>query len=291
MVIMLIVPGLTNDCPVGFYQSPSIDDYRDVTPQNRLVQGGARRNQGYSVPKFSIVTIVKNSADSIAKTIESVIEQQHHDYEYIVIDGGSSDNTVEIIKRYDAFIDYWISEPDRGISDAFNKGIVLSRGEYIQLLNAGDTYCNPEVLGVVNKFCHEAIVTGYAKLEASKLPDEYLQNLDPLRKRAMLSHQASFVRRDVYVDIGLYNLHFKVRMDYEFWLRALRKYDFHFIEKLLVNFDAGASMHELNTSFQEEIFANICHDGATHKDYYGTCFRYTLRSTLRMLKGIWYDAP
>lgn len=288
--ILPIFSRLIDNCPLDFCKSPLVVDYRGITRQNRLVQGGSRRSKGHAAPKFSIITIVKNNGNSIAKTIESVIEQQHHDYEYIVIDGGSTDNTVDIIKNYDEFIDYWTSEPDKGISDAFNKGIVLSCGEYIQMLNAGDTYCNPEVLGLVSKFCREAIVTGYAKLEASKLPDCYLRSIDPLRKKSMLSHQASFVRRDVYNEIGLYNLHFKIRMDYEFWLRALKKYEFIFIEKMLVDFDAGASMLELNASYQEEIFANICFDGADYKDYYGTCFRYTLRSALRILKGIWYGS-
>jgi glycosyltransferase involved in cell wall biosynthesis len=288
---MLTSLGLTDECPVGFCQPPTINEYHDVTRQSRKTQGGSRRReQGSATPKFSIITIVKNNVNNIAKTIESVISQQFRDYEYIVIDGGSSDNTVEIIKKYDAFIDYWTSEPDSGISDAFNKGIVLSCGEYIQLLNAGDTYIDMEVLGLVNKFSCEAVVTGYARLDASKLPDSYLQNHDPLRKRSLLSHQASFVRRDVYYEIGLYNVQYKVRMDYDFWLRTLKNYDFYFIEKLLVDFEAGASMQELETSYQEEIYANICQDGASMKDYYGTCFRYALRMILRRLKGLWYGS-
>ena len=288
---MITAPSLINECPEDFGKSPSIADYHDVTHRNYKIQGGSRKRQrGNSTPGFSIVTIVKNNENGIAKTIASVIEQQFDDYEYIVIDGGSSDNTVNIIKSYDAFIDYWTSGQDRGISDAFNKGIVLSHGNYIQLLNAGDTYINSEVLGLVNKFCREAIVTGYAKLDASKLPDRFLQNIDPLREKSMLSHQTSFVRRDVYREIGLYNLHYKIRMDYEFWLRALKVYEFYFIEKYLVDFQAGASMEQLHVYYQEEIFANNCHDGAGLKDYWGTRFRYLLRRNLRYLKDVWYSS-
>jgi glycosyltransferase involved in cell wall biosynthesis len=284
------VSNMSNRCPEGFCKSPSILDYVDVSRTNRINYGGSRvRTSVDSDPKFSIITIAKNCEHSIAKTIESVKIQQYIDYEYIIIDGGSTDNTMEIIKSYDKCIDYWVSEPDMGISDAFNKGIVLSRGNYIQLLNAGDTFINSDVLALVNKYCRDAIVTGYSKLEAANLPDQLLQNHDPLRKRAMLSHQASFVRRSVYDDVGLYNLHFKVRMDYEFWLRALRKYEFNFIEKTLVDFDAGVSMLNLSTSYQEEIYANKCQDSGNKYDFYCTLFKYLLRKSLRRVKEVWYN--
>jgi glycosyltransferase involved in cell wall biosynthesis len=240
--------------------------------------------------RFSIITIVKNEAIPLERTIESVISQNFDDYEYIIIDGGSSDATLEVIKKFNDVIDFWISEPDSGISDAFNKGIAFARGEYIQLLNAGDTYIDNDVLRLVDRSCDVPIVTGYAKLEAAKVPDDPLQNSDPLRIKAMISHQGSFVRRDVYERVGLYNLNFKIRMDYEFWLRALAVYEFKFIEKFLVNFNAGASMEQIETFYQEEIYANICNGLSTPGNEKRINFNYNLRRLLRLIKNLWTGA-
>jgi len=89
-------------------------------------------------PHISIITVVYNAESLIEKTIQSVIDQQYEGIEFIVIDGGSSDNTVNIIKKYEKYIDYWISESDRGIYDAMNKGIDVAKGRGLLFLNAGD---------------------------------------------------------------------------------------------------------------------------------------------------------
>lgn len=275
-------------CPENFSRAPSVDDYSAVTRQNPLFQRGTRAKRLEKVnPKFSIVTIVKNDQDQISKTIESVISQNYEDYEYIVIDGGSSDNTVDIIRKYEKFIDYWVSEPDSGISDAFNKGIVLSCGEYIQLLNSGDTLAGTNILGRVSRYCNSEIVTGFAKFDLSTVPGCVLQNSDQLRKKSMISHQASFVHREVYRRVGLYNLHCKIRMDYEFWLRVLKVYNFYFLKEILVNFDAGASMHHLRDFYQEEFYANKCHAGAGMLNYFRVSQKFGFRRIKKMF-GIDY---
>lgn len=271
-------------CSPHFCQGPTFDDYSHLLHPIGF-QRGVKKSS--FKPKFSIITIVKNDAANIAKTIKSVISQNYDDYEYIVIDGGSTDGTLEIIKKYDAFIYLWISESDRGISDAFNKGIVLSNGEYLQLLNSGDTFVDDDVLQLVSRFCDAPVVTGYAKHDASKVPDVLLKNSDILRIKSMISHQASFVRRDVYERVGLYNLNFKIRMDYEFWLRALSVFEFRFLEKYLVDFNAGASMEQIELFYQEEIYANICHDISDDLDYYRINLNYYLRKVLRILKYLW----
>jgi len=274
--------------PSFMFQAPAIDDYKYMLSSNIFLRGGSRVSQNSSIrPKFSIITIVKNDAANLVKTIESVIDQHFTDFEYIIIDGGSIDDTLEIIKKYDDDIDVWISEPDRGMSDAFNKGIALSKGEYIQLLNAGDTFFDADVLQLVSRFCDMPVVTGYSKQEASKLPDYLLLNTDPLRVKSMISHQASFVRREVYKRVGLYNLNFKIRMDYEFWLRALSVFEFRFIERYLVDFKAGASMQQIETFYQEEIFANTCHNIFDGKDFIRINFNFYLRKVLRVVKQIW----
>jgi glycosyltransferase involved in cell wall biosynthesis len=232
---------------------------------------------------FSIITIVKNDAAGLARTIDSVHDQQFENYEYIVIDGGSVDGTVGILRENNDKIDFWISEVDGGISDAFNKGISLSQGDYIQLLNAGDTYLDPQVLLKVSLLAGESVITGIARFGSKTVPPFPLSNDDPLRKRAMISHQASFVRRGVYRDVGLYNPGFKIRMDYEFWLRALRRHRFLFFPERLVDFQAGASMIHLFEFYHEEYVANCCLDGGGGVDYLLALQRFILRSVRRMI--------
>ena len=88
--------------------------------------------------KLSVITINYNNKEGLKKTIESVVSQIYQDFEYIVVDGGSTDGSIDIIREYDKHIDFWISEPDRGIYNAMNKGIKFSHGEFCLFLNSGD---------------------------------------------------------------------------------------------------------------------------------------------------------
>ncbi|RHJ54940.1 glycosyltransferase family 2 protein [Bacteroides sp. AM10-21B] len=96
--------------------------------------------------KISVVTVCYNAADTIERTMLSVLNQTYHDIEYIIIDGGSTDGTVDIIRKYADKIAYWVSEPDKGIYDAMNKGIKVATGEWINFMNAGDIFCDKNVL-------------------------------------------------------------------------------------------------------------------------------------------------
>ena len=121
----------------------------------RHKEEGGLRIKGYfkksiqSKPLVTIITVVLNGEDYLEQTIKSVINQTYDNIEYIVIDGGSRDKTKDIIKLYDSVIDYWVSEEDKGISDAFNKGISLATGEIIGILNASDWYENDAVETIV----------------------------------------------------------------------------------------------------------------------------------------------
>ena len=118
---------------------------------SRAMRGGLR-TQGYfkqsseDKPLVTVITVVFNNAATIEETIRSVLFQTYDNVEYIIIDGGSDDGTLEIIKTYDDLIDYWISEPDKGIYNAMNKGISLASGRYINFLNADDHYLHSDVL-------------------------------------------------------------------------------------------------------------------------------------------------
>ena len=110
--------------------------------------------------KYSIITINYNNKDGLEKTILSVINQTCQDFEYIIIDGGSTDGSVDVIKKYADRIDYWVSEPDKGIYNAMNKGIIKAKGEYLNFMNSGDCFYDNEVLSNVyqNGMCSEMIV-------------------------------------------------------------------------------------------------------------------------------------
>src|SRR4051794_27577813 len=123
---------------------PKLDDYPAV-PRPASQTGGRRTQQSaeadaLSMPLVSVVTIVRNGARTLSRTIDSVLSQDFRDIEYIIVDGGSTDGTLELLRANQDRIALWISESDLGISDAFNKGIALSRGEIVGLLNSDDWY-------------------------------------------------------------------------------------------------------------------------------------------------------
>lgn len=212
------------------------------------------------MPKLSVITVCLNAKDTIEKTIQSVIGQTFQDYEYIIIDGGSTDGTKEIIEKYLPRIHRFISEPDKGISDAFNKGIEASGGEWINFLNSGDIFIQDNVLKNMVPYLQRVdIVTAFAKFGRSTIPKKILSNTDKLRDKAMISHQASFVRRSIFYDIGMFDTSYSIRMDYDFWLRSLKKYRFRFIDSTIVNygqFGMGVSGRNISKFHIEELKAN-----------------------------------
>jgi len=107
------------------------------------------RTTDVTEPRISVVTVVCNAADALERTIASVAAQSYSNLEYVIVDGGSTDGTVDVIRRHEAHVDRWITEPDRGIYDAMNKGVGLSSGAWVNFLNAGDCLSGPDVIGTV----------------------------------------------------------------------------------------------------------------------------------------------
>ena len=195
-----------------------------------------------TTPLISIVTISYNCAGVIEKTIQSVLSQCFTDFEYIIIDGGSTDGTADVIRRYSESLSYWVSEKDRGISDAFNKGIAAAKGRYINLLNAGDSFTSLNTLEELATYLTAPLVTfrfmEENSGEHSKLVDE---NETDMEKKALLGHQATFVHRDVYTASGGYNGSYKIRMDLDFFLRVLPHYPLRSVDLDIVRYNAGIS--------------------------------------------------
>jgi len=208
--------------------------------------------------KISIITVCFNAQRTVAETITSVCNQNYPDLEYLVIDGSSSDGTAEIIRAHPQFsrITTFISEPDKGIYDAMNKGISLASGEVIGLLNADDVYLNDSVLEeVAAAFEDQSVDACYADLvyvrqfDSSKIirywkSRDYMPGL--FEKGWMPAHPTFFVRRSIYEKYGVFNLNFQYQADFELTMRFLAKHHIHtrYIPKIWVRMRLGGASNK-----------------------------------------------
>ncbi|MEO0473000.1 MAG: glycosyltransferase family 2 protein [Bacteroidota bacterium] len=176
---------------------------------------------------FSIITVVYNDRDLLQRTLQSIRALKGAAFEYIVIDGGSTDGSVRLIEENADMIDQWVSAPDKGIYDAMNKGISKARGQYLNFMNAGDYFHHPEVLAEVSKVVqtgHPDIVYGKVVKQSGEDPPFYYEQGEPLSNKSFflgnpMCHQAMFIQRKLFVDsqVGLYDLGFQAGAFYE-WL-------------------------------------------------------------------------
>jgi glycosyltransferase involved in cell wall biosynthesis len=228
-----------------------------------MVEGGCRisgksTGRGTGTPLVSIITIVFNREKSLENAIKSVINQTYPNIEYIIIDGNSSDNTILIIKKYDAFIDYWRSEPDSGISDAFNKGYLLSTGDFIAYLNSDDWYEPNGIFDLVSQLePGYSIFCGHVNLlRAGTDKVEKLHRSNPGRifQTMRVAHPATIVSRDVFEKIGMFSTKIKYAMDYDFMLRAkLDGFEIKVVDKVITNMLLGGNSSSLRGVFKEEL--------------------------------------
>jgi glycosyltransferase involved in cell wall biosynthesis len=247
--------------------------------ENRQGEGGLR-SRGYfktskrdNNPLITVVTIVFNGEQHIEETIKSVISQDYDNVEYIVIDGGSTDGTLDIIRRYEQVIDYWVSEKDRGISDAFNKGVILACGELIAFLNADDFYYDKKVLSVVsqNYVPNEKILI-YGKTKKLTEDNNILDKKDNEISWCMsipFSHCSSFLDIKIYKEIGLFSCDFKIAMDVDLLLRSRNKVKLVKINEFLgVQREGGISDKQRLQGYREYVKAAIPFFGIKAYFYY-----------------------
>lgn len=176
--------------------------------------------------KYSIITVNYNNKDGLRKTIESVIHQTYRDFEYIVIDGGSTDGSVDILKEYDKQITYWVSESDKGIYNAMNKGIAQAKGEYLNFMNSGDCFYNHDILEHVTKLhLSQDIIVGRDYHFNAKTSQGFATIL-PQRISMLtfyvhtLPHQSTFFRKELF-DNCPYDEHLKIVSDIKFYIQKL----------------------------------------------------------------------
>ncbi len=174
-------------------------------------------------PILSIITVVYNRVNDIEKTIKSIISQTYKNIEYIIIDGNSTDGTVDVIKKYEDKIDYWVSEPDSGIYNAMNKGIAKATGKYIQFMNTGDYFLDNDMLEKIFSSEQDVdILYGDYYLSEDKKQTRYYPNELTMffLYIASLGHQASFIKRSLF-DKYMYNENYKIVSDWEFFFRKI----------------------------------------------------------------------
>ena len=190
---------------------------------------GGLRTQGFfkrdlpEQPLVTIITVVFNGEKYLEETILSVLNQTFDNIEYIIVDGSSTDSTLEIISKYENAIDYWISEPDKGIYDAMNKGISLCSGTIIGLINAGDTYTKDAIKTIVKEYNNNPlrIIVGDCKVMLNQANKWFIRKGDIASlPYNTLPHPPVFVPLAIYKKHGLFDINFKIAGDHDFLCRC-----------------------------------------------------------------------
>jgi glycosyltransferase involved in cell wall biosynthesis len=215
--------------------------------------------------KVSIITVALNNVEYIEGCVKSVVSQVYKNLEYIVIDGGSTDGTTEIIKKYDGNITKWISEPDKGLYDAMNKGISLATGDIIGILNSDDFYADEDIIStVVKEFNEKRVDSVFADLVFIKRNDpdrivRYYQSSHFTPRKFlygwMPAHTTFFAKSSVYQQYGLFNTNYRLASDYELLLRFLGKHriSYSYIPKVFIKMRTGG---ESTKSFKSNLIHN-----------------------------------
>ncbi|QKF68406.1 glycosyltransferase, family 2 [Arcobacter venerupis] len=208
--------------------------------------------------KVTIVTVTYNAQEYLEQTIKSIIEQDYPNIEYIIIDGASTDKTVDIIKKYEKYITYWISEPDTGIYDAMNKGINVATGEWINFMNAGDSFCeNNTILNVIKSLKNDTdLISGdiyYIENDEKTYHKQQLINY-PMQNM-FCYHQTLFTKTSIMKQIK-FSTEFRIAGDYDFVLKCyIKNYKFQYLNFAIANFISGGLAESQNIIARiEDIF-------------------------------------
>lgn len=215
----------------------------DVKQGGRRIQG-LRKKRANNMPLVTIVTVVYNGEAFLESTIKSVIDQSYSNIEYIIIDGGSTDSTLDILKKYENTIDYWVSAKDEGIYDAMNKGIDLATGEWICFMNGGDEFHHKTVLSEIffqKDYIDVDIIVGNHEViyPSGRTRLAKAGKLENIWKGSQFCHQATFVKADFHKS-HKFNLKNRIVADFEFFYKAYKaNAKFQFLNVTVVTFQAG----------------------------------------------------
>ena len=200
---------------------------------------------------FSIITVCRNEEGAIRETFESIVAQKHKDFEWIVIDGASTDGTLEILNEYRSSIRHLVSEPDGGIYNAMNKGAAIAAGEYLIFMNGGDRFADSDALLFAEQSPRAQMLYGDVYLgdqsgDVETYPD-VVESGYMLRK--MIPHQATFYQRATFEAVGGYDESFKIAADYDLYARLfeIERISHHHIPHPIVIFNMGGISNQIES--------------------------------------------
>jgi glycosyltransferase involved in cell wall biosynthesis len=210
-------------------------------------------------PYFTIITVTFNSAKTIVDTLESVLNQSYVNYEYLIIDGKSTDNTISIVKSYERKFKgklKYLSEKDNGIYDAMNKGLSLAKGSIIGIINSDDWYESDTLETIYKTFSKQDIDLAYGLLRFFK--DNILFSIEchthHFIQNSMIPHPTCFIRKRIYDIHGMFDINYKSAADYDLIIRFLKKgVRFHLIYKILANFRIGGMSYGLTSRYETNL--------------------------------------
>ena len=212
--------------------------------------------QIYKLQKVTIITVVYNAVNTIENTIQSVIDQTYKNLEYIIVDGGSTDGTLKVIEKYRNWISVFISEPDKGIGDGFNKGISMATGEWIGMINADDWYADDAVENIMHNIsANDYVCCGNIRLVGCNGTErDRKSKVSWLNFGMYIMHPSCFVRRSVYRHVGKYDIGLRIAMDFDMFLRIKRfGYSIKYIDKVIAYMRTGGVSNDAVKMHCEEL--------------------------------------
>lgn len=205
-------------------------------------------------PLISIITVNLNNLPGLEKTMNSVFEQEYKEFEYIVIDGGSTDGSKGFIEKHNEKIDYWVSEPDKGIYNGMNKGIMAASGKFLLFLNSGDRFFSNKVLKENYQFLTHDLVYFDIKVRDTAGSKTFTKNYPERLSfsyfiKDSLPHPGTFIKSQLFEQVGLYDERLKIVSDWKFFIIALSKFNVNYrhVKDILTTFTLdGISSHSSN---------------------------------------------
>jgi len=278
-----------NDSSASFAACPPLS----WKPTESSISGGTRKKGFFksskpNLPLVSIITVVFNGDKFLKETIDSVLRQSYNNIEYIIIDGGSTDKTISIIQEYNEVVDYWLSETDKGIYDAMNKGISLANGDIIGILNSDDFYINKDCIKLVveNINDYESFLVTSTLIKTDNKSILFNCNRQPrLHFQIPFMHPSAYIPKALYIKYGLYDLQYQIASDVDMLMRLFtNSVEYKRLESVTVVMRSGGASEKNFIPARKEycsIYIKYYHDRIKAYSGYFRSLLFYFKSCLR----------